>query len=261
MLFATWLAQTRKLAPSSVSSYFAAIRSWHVDLGAPDPTSGATRLARLLRGIRRSRTSPAFIRLPITNRLMLVLQSALAVPLFDHIMFWAACCTAFFGFLRVSEFTCSGVFVPGRHLGFDDIDWDAAGHYRLFLHTSKTDPFHHGCTILLGPSGHQVCPVAAMSRYLAIRGSTPGPLFICANGTPLSPSMVNAWLRSILKGAGVLGNYSSHSFRIGAATSAALAGVPDHVIKILGRWSSDCYVRYIRTPPPHVILQVARHIV
>ena len=139
MLFATWLAQTRKLAPSSVSSYIAAIRSWHIDLGAPDSTSGATRLARLLRGIRRSRTSPAFIRLPITNRLMLVLQSALAVPLFDHFMFWAACCTAFFGFLRVSEFTCSGVFVPGRHLGFDDIDWDAAGHYRLFLHTSKTD--------------------------------------------------------------------------------------------------------------------------
>ena len=182
MLFATWLAQTRKLAPSSVSSYIAAIRSSHIDLSVPDPTSGATRLARLLRGIRRSRTSPAFIRLPITNRLMLVLQSALAVPLFDHIMFWAACCTAFFGFLRVSEFTCSGVFVPGRHLGFDDIDWGAAGHYRLFLHTSKTDPFHHGGTILLGPSGHQVCPVAAMSRYLAIRGSTPSPLFICATG-------------------------------------------------------------------------------
>ena len=92
---------------------------------------------------------------------MLVLQTALAVSLFDHIMFWAACCTAFFGFLRVSEFTCSGVFVPGRHLGFDDIEWDAAGQYRLFLHTSKTDPFR--------PSGHQVCPVAAMSRYLAIR--------------------------------------------------------------------------------------------
>ena len=192
------MAQTRKLAPSSVSSYIAAVSSWHIDVGAPYPTSGATRLARLLRGIRRSRTSPAFIRLPITNSLMLVLQSALAVPLVDHIMFWAACCTAFFGFLRVSEFTCSGVFVPGRHLGFGDIEWDAVGHYRLFLHTSKTDRIHHGCTILIGPSGHQICPVAAMSRYFAIRGSTPGPLFICANGTPLSPSMVNAWLRSIL---------------------------------------------------------------
>ena len=224
------------------------------DLGAPDPTSGATRLARLLRGIRRSCTSPAFIGLPITDRLMLVFQSALAVPRFDHVMVWAACCTAFFEFLRVSEFTCSDVFFPFRHLALDDIEWDAEGHYHLFLHTSKTDPFHHGCTILIGPSGHQICPVAAMSRYLAIRGYIPAPLFICANGTPLSPSIVNAWLRSILKAAGVPGNYSSHSFRIGAATSAALAGGPDHVIKILGRWSSDCYLRYIRTPP-HVILQ------
>jgi hypothetical protein len=131
-----------------------------------------------------------------------------------------------------------------------------------FLKSSKTDPFKvdQGCTILIGPSGHQICPVAALSRYLAIRGSLPGPLFLCVTGAPLSPSMVNAWFRFILKAAGVPGNYSSHSFRIGAATSAALAGVPDHVIKILGRWSSDCYLRYIRTPP-HIILQTARHIV
>jgi hypothetical protein len=169
MLFATWLAQSRNLAPSSVSSYVAAVRSWHIDLGAPDPTRGANRLARLLRGIRRSRSSSAVTRLPVTNRLMNVLHSALSAPSFDHVMFWAACCTAFFGFLRVSEFTCSGCYVPSRHLSLDDIKWDAGGHFRLFLKSSKTDQFHRSCTILLGPSGRQICPVAALSRYLVIR--------------------------------------------------------------------------------------------
>ena len=70
MLFATWLAQSRRLAPPSVSAYIAAVRSWHIDLGSPDPTRGASRLARLLRGIGRSRSSPTLIRLPTTNRLM-----------------------------------------------------------------------------------------------------------------------------------------------------------------------------------------------
>ena len=38
-----------------------------------------------------------------------------------------------------------------------------------------------------------------------------------------------------------------HSLCIGAATTAARAGLPDHLIKTLGRWSSDAYKLYIRT--------------
>ena len=42
--------------------------------------------------------------------------------------------------------------------------------------------------------------------------------------------------------------FGSHSFRIGAATTAAAAGVPDHLTQVLGRWTSNAYMPYIRTP-------------
>ena len=113
---------------------------------------------------------------------------------------------------------------------------------------SKTDPFRQGCFIYLGQGRPPLCSVAASLAYLNLRGPEPGPLFRYANGCPLSRQQLSTSLQSILRSAGVSSQYSGHSFRIGAATTAARRGIPDHLIKTLGRWSSDAYQTYIRTP-------------
>ena len=57
-----------------------------------------------------------------------------------------------------------------------------------------------------------------------------------------------AHLHSALAGIGVdVANYSGHSFRIGAASTAAKAGFSNSFIQILGRWKSLAFTTYIRT--------------
>ena len=43
-------------------------------------------------------------------------------------------------------------------------------------------------------------------------------------------------------------HYSGHSFRIGAATTAAECGLQDSMIKAVERWESSAYQVYVRMP-------------
>ena len=90
-----------------------------------------------------------------------------------------------------------------------------------------------------------MCPIRAFGDFLALRGSSEGPLFTFSDGRPLTRQQLSSTFQSILHSAGYTDFYSGHSFRTGAATTAAVWGVPNHLIKTLGRWSSDAYNRSI----------------
>ena len=262
MLFASWLAQVEHLSPATISVYLSAVRSSHIDLGFPDPMANCLRLPRVLRGIKRTVAGRQSPRLPITKALLNVIHSSLDMQNADHVMFWAACCVAFFGFLRVSEFTTNGSFNVSKHLTLADIAVDSIANpsmIRLTIKSSKCDQFSQGSAVYLGRAHPPTCALSAMFAYLHLRGSAPGPLFRWSRGLPLTAQDINTHLRSILARASIPGRYSSHSFRIGAATAAAAAGIPDHLIKVMGRWSSTAYQRYIR-PSPASMADVAQQL-
>ena len=195
---------------------------------------------------------------------MLTIFKALDLDLPDHIMFWSACTLAYFGFLRSAEFTVSSLaaFNPTIHLQVSDLAFDNLDQpscLRVRIKSSKTDPFRSGCFVHIGRGAHPLCALSAMSTFLHKRGNTHGPLFVRENGQPLSRDLLTSWLREIFSGAGVVGNFSSHSFRIGAATVAARNGVPDHMIQALGRWTSNAYQGYIRTPA-EALASISRHL-
>ena len=96
----------------------------------------------------------------------------------------------------------------------------------------------------------QLCPVDALLLYLAVRGNQEGPLFIMVDGRRLIRQLFSDSLDNILVSLCLdSGEYNIYSFRIGAATSASEARIPDCTIMMLGRWESNAYQRYIKTTP------------
>ena len=250
-LFAAYLADS--IQYSSIKVYLSAVRALHIEQGFRDPLVDCLRLRRVVRGIKRTQGSSVAQRLPVTDSVLLTIFRSLDLKNPDHQMFWAACTLGFFGFLRSAEFTVPSLaaFSSSVHLGVEDIAFDSALSptcLRVRIKASKTDPFRKGCFIHIGRGNFPLCAIEAMLTYLAARGNGTGPLFLQQNGSPLTRSLLTSWLREIMVSSGVPGNFSSHSFRIGAATVAARRGIPDHLIQALGRWNSNAYQLYIRTP-------------
>ena len=146
-----------------------------------------------------------------------------------------------------------------RDVAVDDRDCPTL--VRIHLSRSKTDPFRHGVDIYLGRMSKDLCPVAALLAFMAVRRAGQGPLFVYVDGTPLTRDRLVETVRRILRQAGVSpAGYSGHSFRIGAATTSAQAGLQDSVIKMLGRWESTAYQRYVRTPR-ETLAAISAHLV
>ena len=244
----------------TIKVYLSAIRHLQIEAGMSDPfKESMPRLEYVTKGIKKHEVEKGVRerpRLPITPLLLLKMKAAweASAASFDTKMLWAASCLCFFAFLRAGEMTVptETAYDPAVHLGVLDLAVDDAAQptcLRLTIKQSKTDPFRKGVNLYVGRGQVNLCPVAAVLGFLNVRGSTPGPLFVFEDGRPLTRARFAQEVRAALSAAGVdQSKYCSHSFRIGAATTAAAKGIEDSVIQTLGRWQSAAYLRYVRIP-------------
>jgi len=239
-----------KWAHSTICSHLSAIGFFHKINGWSDPT-GSFIVKKLREGSGRL-NQVKDIRRPITfqilQRLISVLP-AICSSSYEVILFKSVFLLAFYGFLRVGEYSCDSMSSgSSRVLTPADIRFNDSNQIEVRIRFSKTDQRGNSSIIFIGSiqDGH-LCPTLALKEFLRIRPQSDGPLFIHFDLKPLTKAQVGRVLKLGVETIGLVpAEFTPHSLRIGAATSAAIRGVPEETIKEMGRWKSGAYKSYIR---------------
>ena len=251
----------------TVKTYLAAVRHMQISHEMGDPKIGSmARLELVIRGMKKEQAGqPARTRLPITPEILSRIHQHWKGRWeeWDIAMLWAAMILCFYGFLRAGEVVVPSDtgFDPSQHLTYNDIAVDnrrQPSFITVTIKQSKTDPFRKGVTVVIGRAAGPLCPLVAVLSYMAMRQQGEGPLFQFRDGRPLTRERFVAKVWEVLQDIGIdQTKYCGHSFRIGAATTAARKGIQDSLIKTLGRWESVAYQLYVRTPREQLVTVAA----
>lgn len=245
----------RRIKYSSIKIYLSGIRFHSLIRGYKADIDSMHKLYYVLRGIRRhhSQIYLSLQKAPILRSDLSIFYDVVSFKLSHHngSMLQTAMSFAFYGMLRVSEFTSLSrrSFDPASTLLISDVSLIGTILF-LRIKASKTDPFRQGTCIRL-PQLHntRTCPVSAYIRYSAFLScNEERPFFTFHNGTFLTRRYLSHFIQSCFPNS----NINTHSFRIGGASLAATAGLPDSAIQILGRWRSDAFLRYIRLSDDYI---------
>ncbi|XP_035667311.1 uncharacterized protein LOC118409987 isoform X1 [Branchiostoma floridae] len=243
---------SKGFAPASIASKLSAIGFIHKIQNLQDPTSTFV-VRKLMHSIQKNHVPDG--RLPITPPILSQLIDALKfikTTYYNQCLYEAMFTFMFYSLARISEVTVTN---SSQHtLTLADLrgNLDSNSGLTSFLVQFKT--YKHSSpsaqsTIQIQPhpdSPH--CPVVSLAKYLQLRGRNPGYLFQRRDGCPVtSDNFAKALRACVLQVKLDPQKYTSHSFRIGAATQAALQGVSDSNLRLLGRWTSDAFKKYIRT--------------
>lgn len=112
----------------------------------------------------------------------------ISLDTYQVIMFCPVFTTAFFAFLRVSEYTVS------RHVLLKD-DIILTPQAVRIVFSSYNFSKHCISSILLPAIHSTLCPVAALGNYRLIRPNKSGPIFLCQDASPINAADARSILR------------------------------------------------------------------
>jgi hypothetical protein len=184
------------------------------------------------------------ITLPLLRKILESVATFSDIPSPDRDALCAAYALAFACFLRSGEVTWSSSSDSAALLTVGSVEWHP-DYAIITLPTSKTDPFRQGVQVVAPRVGGPECPYTLLGRVTSSRPPS-APLFSLQPSQPFTRVVFVSTLRRALLSLGLPADrYAGHSFRRGAATWAARNGVSNETIQLLGRWTSDCFRRYV----------------
>ena len=254
ILYVQHLQEAVLKSAQSVKCYISGIKKLHKILGLSLAGFSDEILQLTLKGLNRLSTHICSPARPITVQMLGKIHTQLDHDNPDDVLFWAACIVAFFLLFRKSN------LLPDTKFGFDPLkqlcrdDLLYTGRNILVgIRWAKTHQFTKELLTFPLPilQGSVICPLKALNRvFQLISGKGSDHLFKKVDGSSLTYPQFMSRLRVVLAAVGEVNprSFTSHSFRRGGASFTFLCGVPSELIKILGDWKSDCYLKYLYFP-------------
>lgn len=235
---------------STITSMVSALAYLHNINSLPDP-SKVFIIKKLLYGLRKHSTPDR--RLPISYAILQNLLTALPSIVPDsslRLLCQTMFVTAFFALLRIGELTVTSPGSPNtilvRNLSFH-FNRKRVHSASILFQTFKHSQGQSATVTLKRHNNKKTCPVRLLFKYRKHFTHISGPLFCFECGCPVSSTFFRSILRSCVLKCGLDASaFTTHSFRIGGATHAYECNLADARIKLLGRWKSNAFMKYIR---------------
>lgn len=239
---------------SAIANYLYGVRAWHFVHDVPWVITTAE-VETLLKGA--SNLAPTSSKRKKRKPYTLAYITKLLVYLDPEIPFDAAVrsclLTTFHSAARVGETTLPNqtAFKPDQHVKPSDLrevtTREGLTMTELAVPTTKSAPL--GETLQYARQNGAVDPCAAWANHVSINDPPKnGPLFAYRSKKGHTPLTKSAFIKRLAVVARAANEepLAGHGIRIGATLEYLLRGVSFEAVKVIGRWSSDTFILYLR---------------